>query len=317
MPAAMTAIAVRPLRDDLPFGARITGLDWTCVKDEATRQHVRDVFEERGMIVFEGMEPSNTLQVEVSSIFGPMQEYTIKNVPKIEEEGATGMIDLAFERGDTTVFEIDGRQVAGWVNWHFDACYVARLNRGGVLRLTDIPPERGNTGFADGVQIWNSLSPEWRAKAEGLSVVYHEALMMHRQRFGMPESWKLVTAQPLLAKLFEEAEAKPRAVHPAVWTRPSGEKVVHIAPWQAAGIEGREGPDGDALLAGLWREVTRVMQPYWHQWKPTDMAIWDNWRFIHSVSGHDPRYSRMARRSTIAGDYGLGRLEGEPAPAAA
>jgi taurine dioxygenase len=39
------------------------------------------------------------------------------------------------------------------------------------------------------------------------------------------------------------------------------------------------------------------------------MVIWDNWRFIHSVDGHPPQYPRKMQRTTIEGDYGLGRLE--------
>jgi taurine dioxygenase len=39
------------------------------------------------------------------------------------------------------------------------------------------------------------------------------------------------------------------------------------------------------------------------------MVIWDNWRMLHSVSGMDPGFSRCMRRTTIAGDYGLGRFE--------
>ena len=53
------------------------------------------------------------------------------------------------------------------------------------------------------------------------------------------------------------------------------------------------------------------MTPYRHAWKPTDMVIWDNWRFIHSVGGHPPRYPRQVQRTTINGDYGLGRFESE------
>ncbi len=305
----MSAIGIRHLSDDLPYGARITGIDHAAVKDEAIRQQLREVLEDRGMIVFEGMEPSNAMQLELSSVFGPPQVYAIKGVPQIEDEGVPGIFDLEAPEGKSTVYDVDGKLIAGWVNWHFDACYTEKLNRGGVLRLTTITPEMGLTGFADGVQIWNALSPEWRAKVEGLSIVYHEGLMMHRQRFGVPDNWKLVSVQDLLAKLIEEAAIKPRSVHPAVWQRKTGEKVMHVAPWQTAGIEGRENPEGDALFAALWSEVQAVMQPYWHQWKPDDMVIWDNWRFIHSVSGHDIRYPRNARRTTIAGDYGLGRWE--------
>ncbi len=312
----MTALAIRPLSDDLPFGARIAGVNWDTVKNEAVRLQIRDVFEDRGMIVFEDMEASNTMQIELSSVFGPPQVYAIEGVPQLEDEGVPGIVDFGSPTGETTVFDFGGELRAGWVNWHFDACYTAKLNRGGVLRLTTITPELGLTGFADGVQIWNALSPEWRERAEGLEVVYHEGLMFERQRFGMEDNWKLISLQTIVHKLYKDAEAKPRSVHPAVWQRASGEKVMHIAPWQAACIEGREDAEGDALLAALWREVKAAMVPYWHGWKPSDMVIWDNWRFLHSVSGHDPKYARNARRTTIAGDYGLGRFEGAASVAA-
>ena len=48
---------------------------------------------------------------------------------------------------------------------------------------------------------------------------------------------------------------------------------------------------------------------YFHRWQPTDMVIWDNWRCLHSVSGMAPEHGRCMHRTTIAGDYGLGRFE--------
>jgi taurine dioxygenase len=53
------------------------------------------------------------------------------------------------------------------------------------------------------------------------------------------------------------------------------------------------------------------MTPYWHSWKPTDMIVYDNWRFLHAVSGHRPEYGRRVHRATIKGDYGLGRFESD------
>ena len=70
-----------------------------------------------------------------------------------------------------------------------------------------------------------------------------------------------------------------------------------------------EGPDGDRLLAELIAEMERCMVPYFHTWKPTDMAIWDNWRFIHAASGNPARFPRRMQRTTIKGDYGLGRWD--------
>jgi taurine dioxygenase len=80
----------------------------------------------------------------------------------------------------------------------------------------------------------------------------------------------------------------------------------------ADGIEGNETAEGHALLETVSRAIFEQAKTlaYWHQWKPTDMVIWDNWRALHAVSGHDPQYGRRMHRTTIKGDYGLGSFEG-------
>ena len=308
----MASITVTDLDPALPFGARIRGVDHEVLKDEAIREQIRDVFWQRGMILFEGVESSNAMQVEVSKVFGPLREHAIKTMIKTDEEQVPGMVELGAEAGKSTIYEQDGRPVAGLVDWHFDSCYTDKLNRGGVLRLIVITPEGGLTGFADGIQLWNDLSPEWQNKAENLQIVYHEALMQNSARFGEHFKLPMLQQQAEATAMIQAAWPRQRAVHPAVWQRHSGEKVLHICPWQAAGIEGQLNAEGDALYAALWDEVLRSMKPYFHKWSPDQMIIWDNWRFIHSVRGHDPKYPRNARRTTIEGDYGLGRLEGEP-----
>ncbi|MCB2077109.1 MAG: TauD/TfdA family dioxygenase [Novosphingobium sp.] len=308
----MARLKVRNLSDERTFGARILGVDAQSVKDEAVRQELRDVFDDRGMIVFEGMEPSDAMQVALSEVFGPGQDHAMPGVPRVDRDGIPGMIRIAAEPVDTTIFEIDGEQVAGKVSWHFDACYTEKLNRGGILRILTIPGEGGMTGFADGVQMYEALSAEWRAKAEALEVVYSQELMLHRQRFGMPENFRLVSLQSEAEALFELVRGTKRAIHPAVWQRKTGENVLHVSPWQAAGLAGRENADGDALLESLIQEMFSVMDPYWHAWKPDEMVTWDNWRFLHAVSGHPPQYARAVHRTTIKGDYGFGRFEDDP-----
>ena len=83
-----------------------------------------------------------------------------------------------------------------------------------------------------------------------------------------------------------------------------------MSPWMAEGIEGAETPAGDQLLETVCKEILAKITPYFHSWRPTDMVIWDNWRMLHSVSGHDPDEARVMHRTTIEGDYGLGHFEG-------
>jgi taurine dioxygenase len=304
---AMPTLDIRPLTDEHPFGARIGGVTRENVSDETIRQRLRDVFEDRGMIVFEGMEPSEEMQLALSDVFGPCQPYAIKDT-KFEDARHPGLISLGTRGKVTSLVEIDGKQLAGHVGWHFDACYVARLNRAGLLRLEVNSPVDGRTGFADGVQMYRALPPEWQAKAEAISVVYHQYNMYHHQRFGLADSWRLIELGEKAIDLLEVSKDAPRSVHPAVWQRASGEKVLHVSPWQADGVAGREAAEGDAALRDLIAQMYAVMQPNWHDWKSTDMVIWDNWRFLHSAGGYDPQYDRIPWRTTIQGDYGLGCL---------
>jgi len=305
----MTTLDIRLLSDDHPFGSRICGVNRDNVSDQNLRQELRDVFEDRGMIVFEEMEPSGEMQVALSEVFGPPQDTFNPAVPRGGGDNTPGIIKISANPEDCTITEIDGELVSGYVGWHFDACYTEALNRGGVLRVQTIPPEGGMTGFADGIQRYPALSPEWREMAESLSIIYSQENMLHQQRFGTPKDFRVVRLQSQTTTFLEAIKNDRRAIHPAVWQRKTGEKVLHASPFQAAGIAGREDAEGDALLEAFFQTVGEAMNPYWHKWKPTDMAIWDNWRFIHSVSGYDPLYSRDAERTTIRGDYGLGCFE--------
>jgi taurine dioxygenase len=307
----MPSITERPLSDDLPFGARLSGVDRNAVKDEGVRTQIKDIYERRGLIVFEGMEPSSEMQVELSNIFGPLQSHAFSDVTRVDQHLMPGVIDLNTEPSNADIYEVNGQLLSGWLPWHYDACYTEKLNRGAVLRALDIPPEGGMTGFADGIQIYNALSPEMRTRFEGRNVVYAPSLMLMKQRFGMPKSFRIPKLTQKSSLLIEKAEGAPRGVHPLIWKRKTGEHVLHFSPWQAAGLEGQENAEGDALLEALCQEMYAKMVPYFHKWKATDMLAWDNWRFLHSVTGHDPKYARRVHRTTIKGDYGLGYFESE------
>ena len=305
----MTPLDEKPLADNLEFGARISGLEREVLRDPSVQQRIRQVFDDRGLIVFEDVEPTDGMQLALSNAIAPLQDLSLKTVSRVDGDTMPGVVRFRNEPGDANIFEINGRQLSGWISWHFDACYTNVLNRGAVLRVVDNPPEGGLTGFADGIQLYNAINPRLRDIFRDLDILYHGSLMFQKQRYGMPAQFRLIHMQEEAWRVFDEAEKAPRSIHPAVWRRDSGEYVLHVAPYQAAGIAGHEGPEGDALLEELFEEIYAGMTPYWHQWKTTDMVAWDNWRMIHSAGGHDPAYARCVHRTTIEGDYGLGAIE--------
>jgi len=315
----MGEIAIRNLRDDLSFGSIVEGLDWSNIEDEAVRQTIRDTFHQRGMIVFKGMEPSAKMQVAVSKIFGPLKDHPTRTTPRDEETGdeAQGVIDM-FHAGTTDpndvagIVERHGKRLARFAPWHFDHCYNDELNYAGVLRSPVNSPagEGGRTGFMDGIEVYRQMPAHLLEKIEGINVIYTLDTRLSRSKYAV--DYKPLGELPSTVDLLKEVAIFPRAMHPAVWTRDTGEKVFHAAPWMAVGLEHHEDAAGEALYDEVCRELTRLGEgtcAYWHQWEPTDLVIWDNLRMLHAVEGCDPKYDRRTIRSTIRGDYGLGYFE--------
>jgi taurine dioxygenase len=307
----MASISITPVSPELSFGARVAGVTRENVTDANLRAELNAAFEQHGVLVFEGVEPSIDMQIAVSEVFGPLKGHSYKGITTVKD-APPGVMELSRRPGEGDVFEVDGEPLTGWVPWHFDACYNSELNRAGVLRVIESPPEGGRTGFADGIQMYRDVSPALRDKFEDLEILYHPKLMFVNMRYGRPRRIALRRLSDPTNNMFQVNAESPRAIHPAIWQRKSGEKVLHLAPWQNDGILGHEDDEGDALLEAMIAEMKRVMKPYWHIWSPGELVIWDNWRLVHSASGHSPEHGRLVHRTTIEGDYGLGRWESEP-----
>ena len=302
----MKSIEVRPLDAELPYGARVSGISYDALADEGVREDLRQVFRKDAVIVFEGVEPTAKMQMEISQVFGPLKEHPVPSVDRADADKLLGVIEISAHDG-ACVVEIDGQPLVTWQPWHFDHAYNDELNYAGVLRSVKIAEHGGKTGFADGVQIWNDMAPGIRAKAEKLEMIYNLDLRYTEQKFGLPKNFHEIRSHDQDWSLL--AGSKPRAVHPAVWTRASGEKVFHMTAYGCQGIVGDESPAAFELLSEIWEEAMRVVRPYYHQWHETDMVIWDNLRVLHEACGCPPGEERIVHRTTIKGDYGLGRFE--------
>lgn len=303
-------LRVTDLADNLGFGSRIWGATRENLGDPGVRATLNHLFEDRGLLVFEDVEQSCEMQLAISAVFGPLKDHPVAQVARAAEDLAPGIIDMAYEPdGDNTVVELDGKVVHNWIAWHFDHSYNNELNRAGVLRPLVVAPEGGLTGFVDGIELYRRMPAELRDGIEGQSVIYTLDLLIENMRFGKPDGLRELKTSRITRDLAETAKTLPRAVHPAVWTRATGEKVLHVGALHAVGLAGRENPEGDSLLEQVCRYVAGSPAAYFHKWSLGQMLIWDNWRMLHSVTGCDARYPRRMHRTTIRGDYGLGRFE--------
>lgn len=305
----MATIDIQPLSDNLSFGAKVTGVTRNALQDEAIRAQIKELFENRGFIVFKDVEQSPEMQVAISEIIGPLKDHPVPTVDRADADKLLGVIEIK-ANPDAAIVEIDGEQLVTWQPWHFDHAYNNELNRAGVLRSLKIATRGGRTGFADGIQIYNDMDPEIRKKAEEMKLLLNLDLRYGRQRFGLPDNFRVI--QEHVNSMSADNENGTCAVHPAVWTRETGEKVFHMTGYGCRGLEGDRSDEAFERMAEVWDEAMRVMQPYFHVWEAGDMVAWDNWRVLHHACGCPPGEERIVHRTTIKGDYGLGRWENEP-----
>jgi taurine dioxygenase len=307
----MTTLTVKPAHDDLDFGSRVGGVTIEALRDDEVRAEISQLFEQRALLIFEGVDPNPELQVAISTVIGPLKDHPSKATPRVGGDGMLGVIEIKVEPSEEGSVRIGDRELSAWLPWHFDHCYNDQLNRAAVLRSVEGPTEEAMTGFVDGIALYDAVSADVRDRIEGKMVFYAMDVIMENLRYGRPKGFAEVNASDSAAGVMAEYADRPRALHPAVWTRSTGEKVLHVSPWMAKGIEGLEDDAADALLHEICDEIVEKAKglSYFHQWKPTDMLIWDNWRVLHSVSGMAPQNARCMQRTTIAGDYGLGRFE--------
>ena len=88
----------------------------------------------------------------------------------------------------------------------------------------------------------------------------------------------------------------------------TGRKVLKLSPMHAQRILGMEPAESDALLHELADHLVDARFAYFHTWQADDAIVWDNWRTIHSATGVPHDVERLAQRTTLVGDYKLGRF---------
>ena len=110
-------------------------------------------------------------------------------MPRVDGEALPGVIELKANPETGAIVEVDGQIRTSWQPFHFDHCYNNELTRAGVLRSVVTPPEGRYTAFADGIQVYEALSPELRQAIEDKRVIYTLDLFYANQRFGIPRDF--------------------------------------------------------------------------------------------------------------------------------
>ena len=303
---------VDPLCEGLPFGATVTGLTLEHLSDPDVRRELNSLWIEHGVLLFRAGDSSQEMHLELSRCFGTLEPHPF---PESRQEGFPDLVKIKFYPEDGSYYEVNGKLRGGWLPWHSDLIYTHRINRGGILRPVQLPQSGGETGFIDQIAAYNRLPANLRDRIDALHVVYHVDVDMSLQPFANHGAVRLVRMAASGSKIEKRKFSYPRVIHPMVYTQAqTGRKILNVSPAFALGIYEDGTAGGDALLREVIGICTDPALSYFHQWQAGDMVLWDNWRTLHCAKGVAITQTRVMERTTIAGDYALGRPLGLDGP---
>lgn len=295
---------VEPLSLELNFGKIIRGLTSSDIEQESVREALRRHWVEDGLVLFRDGEVNEEFQLALSQVFGPLETHP---VTEILTEGKPDLITLVSEPGDATILEIDGEIGGGFLGWHTDLVYVDQINHGGVLRALKNASRGGITGFIDQIDCYERLADDLKQRVEGLDIVYQLGPFT-KFPYMTRSSLRIVQQAESAQGALNRADSEfPPVAHPLVFTQPeTGRKVLNFSPFFALHIDGMDKTESDALMRRISDHVLDS-PAYHHTWALDEMILWDNWRMLHCVSQIPIDETRIMQRTTIAGDYALGR----------
>ncbi|MGE3745326.1 MAG: TauD/TfdA dioxygenase family protein [Sphingomonadaceae bacterium] len=295
---------VEPLDERFDWGVNLYGLSLADLGDAQVRQALCDLWIQEGVIVFKEIEGQET-QLELSRVFGPLREHPSK---RTISASSRELIDIMFEPEKGQLNLVKGEMLGQSLPWHSDLIYVDKINHGGILRPIRLPSRMGETGFVDKISAYRELPDDVKEQIRDLHVVYKYNLDIADIKFGPDKGGKVVRYSEMAAEVQASTVNYPHVIHPLVFKQPeTGREVLNLSPWFAVAVSELPQSEGDDLLEFLSNHITAHERAYYHDWKMGEMLLWDNWRMLHSATGAPIDEERYLQRTTIGGDYGLGR----------
>ncbi len=270
------------------FGAEVSGMPiHGDVSPELLTQFVSYLHRYRVLVVPRAcVEPADL--VAFSRRFGPLEIHSRfeNTLPSHREVFCVGNV------------ERDGMKASfsrGVEQWHADSSYRETASDASLFYGEIVPPEGGDTLFADATAAYRTLDPALKRRIEGLRGVHSLEMLRAWGQRQNPDRTQDVRSQ---AAEFPSVSQPLARVHPA-----TGAKSLYVCPAVISHVEGLEPDEGAALIETLVAHVTQPRFVYAHRWQQGDLVMWDNRAVLHTASLFDhTKYQRLMYRTTVAGN---------------
>ena len=271
------------------FAAEINGLDLRRVPDAAVLEDIEAAMNRYAVVVIRDQRLDDEQQLAFARAMGPLEPSVAVVDVHLQRLKHREFADISNLEVDGSIIKADDRRRMfnfGNLLWHSDSSFKAIPAKHSMLHARVIPPEGGNTEFADMRAAWDALPVATRTLIEPL--VCDHSLIYSRALLGFDE--------------FTESERQEFAPVPQRLVRRhagSGRRSIYLSSHIGL-VRGWPRPEGMVLIRELMEHATQREFVYSHRWRPHDLVIWDNRCTMHRARPFDDqRYKRDMRRLTL------------------
>lgn len=271
------------------FAAEMTGADLRTPPDEALVQEIEDAMDRYAVLVVRDQRLDDDQQLAFAKAMGPLEPMPAVVDGHLHRLKYAEMVDISNLDVDDSIMRTDDRRRMfnlGNLLWHSDSSFKATPAKHSMLHARVIPPEGGETEFADMRAAWDALPVRTRELITPL--VCDHSLIYSRALLGF--------------EAFTEKEREAFAPVPQRLVRRhagSGRHSIYLSAHIGA-IHGWQRPEAMCLIRDLTEHATQREFVYRHAWRPHDLVIWDNRCTMHRARPFDDRrYKRDMRRLTL------------------
>jgi alpha-ketoglutarate-dependent taurine dioxygenase len=262
-------------------GVSITGVDLRTPLSAEFWQLLRKAFLDHHVVVFPNQELTREQQYAFTANFGEIEPHLGRTAQSKRYEVAHVISNLDSEGKPV---DRSSSPVSNY-RWHTDKAYYAVPPMLTALYAVELPPQGGDTEFANTEMGYAALAEDTKQRIAGLRVVFQ---------------WGAGHRTPGNPPLSSE---HPPVHHPLVRIHPeTGKRALYLGN-HASHVLGMAEAEGVALLDELLEHTTRPEFVYVHRWRRGDLVIWDNRCLLHRAVANYAmgRYRRILHRSVVRG----------------
>lgn len=279
---------VKPLTPS--FGAEVSGINLCAPLSPEQITRLIQIIDEFAVVVFPDQPLTDDQHVAFAESLGPLEKEAA--VVSVEQQrlAHSQMIDISNLDVDGAILTADDRRRMfnlGNQLWHSDSSFKTIPALYSMLHARVIPPEGGDTQFADMRNAWDRLPEAMQTQIE--SYVCDHSLIYSRALLG----FDAFTEKEMVA--FTPQPQRLARRHPG-----SKRKCLFLSSHIGV-VHGLPRPEGMMLIRELIEHATEKEFIYTHKWKVNDLVLWDNRCTMHRARPfNDQKYKRDMRRMTLA-----------------